>query len=257
MIGIVGFGKMGRAIADGLNKKGFQVMVKDKEPLGIANLREAKDLPELLTSSAIIIAVKPKDVEELMQEIKRTLTREQQPLFISIAAGKKIADFESVLGNHKIIRAMPNLAARVGESATCFCANAAVTTRDIGLAKEIFLSIGTCAQVKEEELDAVTALSGAGPAYFFYFVQKLAKAGVASGLDEKTANQLARQTFIGAALLTENGGKTLEDLIKEVATPGGTTEAGLEVFEKERLPAIFESALKAATARSKEQAKKK
>ena len=256
MIGIIGFGKMGRAIADGLQKKGFQVMVKDKERLGISSMKEAESLSQILECSAVIIAVKPKDVEGLLREIKETLKPRQHQLFISIAAGKPISCFESILGKQKIIRAMPNLSARVGKSATCFCANAQVETKDIAIAKEIFSSIGIFIQVEEGQLDAVTALSGAGPAYFFYFTQKLAEAGVAAGLDEKTALILARQSFFGSSLLAETGGKSLEELMKEVATPGGATEAALSVFEKEKLPAIFGKAIKAAKERSREQAKR-
>lgn len=256
MIGIIGFGKMGRAIADGLQKKGFQVTVKDKERLGISSMKEAESLSGILECSAVIIAVKPKDVDGLLKEIKSTLSPASQPLFISIAAGKPISYFESALGQQKIIRAMPNLSARVGKSATCFCANSAVETKDIAIAKEIFSSIGICIQVEEGQLDTVTALSGGGPAYFFYFTQKLAEAGVAAGLDEKTSLALARQSFFGSSLLAETGGKPLEELIREVATPGGTTEAALIVFDKEKLPAVFDKALKAAKERSREQAKR-
>ncbi|VVC01971.1 Pyrroline-5-carboxylate reductase [uncultured archaeon] len=255
MIGIIGFGKMGRAIADGLAKKGFQVMVKDKEPLGLSSMKEAKSLAEMLQCSAIIIAVKPKDVEPLLREIKAAASS-QQPLFISIAAGKTLSYFESILGARKIIRAMPNLSARVGKSATCFCANSQVETADIAIAKEIFSSIGICLQVEESQLDAVTALSGSGPAYYFYFTQKLAEAGVSAGLDAKTALTLARQVLSGSALLSDSSGKSLEEMVKEVATPGGTTEAALSIFDKEKIPAIFGKALKAARERSKEQAKK-
>lgn len=256
MIGVIGFGKMGRAIADGLQKKGFQVMVKDKEPLHISSMKEASSLSEMLECSAVIIAVKPKDVEEVLQDIKKTLKPHQSQLFISIAAGKTIAFFESIIGKQKIIRAMPNLSARVGKSATCFCANEQVATEDIAIAKEIFSSIGIFIQVDEEQLDAVTALSGAGPAYYFHFTQKLAEAGVAAGLDEKTALTLARQSFFGSSLLAESGGKSLEELMKEVATPGGATEAALDVFEKERLHLILGKAVKAARDRSREHAKK-
>ena len=255
MIGIIGFGRMGRAIADGLQKKGFQVMVKDKEKLGVSSMKEAGSLQEILDCSAIILAVKPKDMDELLLQVKPLLSHKSRPLFISIAAGKTIAYFESALGPQKIIRAMPNLSARVGKSATCFCANAQVGTADIAIAKEIFSSIGICIQVEEAQLDAVTALSGAGPAYFFYFTQKLADAGVAAGLDEKTALTLARQSFFGSSLLAEAGGKSLEELIKEVATPGGATEAALNAFEKEGLPGILQRALGKAMKNSEERGK--
>ena len=266
-IGIIGCGNMGEALLSRLSQiveKSTALMVSEADTSRRDYIQtkykmivEIDNNAVVKYSDIIILAVKPKDMDGLLQEIRATLPRDSQPLFISIAAGKPISYFESILGKQKIIRAMPNLSARVGKSATCFCANAQVATEDIAIAKEIFSSIGIFIQVDEGQLDAVTALSGAGPAYFFYFTQKLAEAGVAAGLDEKTALTLARQSFFGSSLLAETGGKPLEELMKEVATPGGTTEAALTVFEKEKLPAIFEKAIKAAKERSRELAKKK
>ncbi len=244
MIGIIGFGKMGKAIVHALIKKGFEVLIKKKE---------TKNLSKILTCDIVFLCVKPKDIIALLHEIRITLKnkRKKRTLFISIVAGKTISSIECELGAQRIVRAMPNLAVKTGKSITCYCANAYVTHQDLILTEKVFSSFGVCVQVKEKYLDAITALSGSGPAYYFYFTQKLAQAGEKIGLPRKIALFLAKQTLFGASSLVENSDKTLEEMICEVATPNGTTEAALTVFEKENFSTIVKKALTKAEKRGK------
>jgi pyrroline-5-carboxylate reductase len=171
-------------------------------------------------------------------------------------AGKPLSFIESELGSNRVIRAMPNLAARHKASANGFCLAKGASSKDKSLAERLFSSFGIFVELKEEQLDAFTALGGSGPGYFFYFAKALSNAGVAAGLSEKEAREVARQVLIGAAKIAENSEESFEALVSQVATPGGTTEAALAEFENSKLGEIARRAVEKAKLRSKELAKK-
>ena len=197
----------------------------------------------------IILAVKP----QILQQVCRALSAStRQPLFISIAAGIREIDINRWLGGDKaIVRCMPNTPALVGLGASALFANALVTDVQKSQSSDILQSTGTTVWVEaESQLDAVTAISGSGPAYFFLFIEALQKAGLALGLDETTANQLANQTALGAATMAING--DVKTLRQQVTSKGGTTEQAIASFEKLGLIDIVEQATQAAKQRSVE-----
>ncbi len=253
MIGIVGTGKMGAAIAHGLKKSGFEVIAKDKNKANTVGLKEANSCEELACCEAILLCVKPSDISGVASEMKPAIEKtKNHPLLISIAAGKTLLFLESQFGNERIIRAMPSLAAKVGKSITCYSPNSQASTADLKLAEAIFSSFGKHQQVEESALDAVTAISGSGPAYFFYFSSALSKAGVSAGLPEELSLLLARQTLIGAAAIAEASPFSFAELAGAIATPGGTTEAALGVFEQNGMEKIVNNAVHAAKARGQQ-----
>ncbi len=257
MIGIIGLGKMGTAIAGRLYKNGLEVIAKDKKETSVAGVQAAKDYCELAGCEALLFCVKPLDLRAAAAEIKSAIEkRGKHPLLISIAAGKSLSWLEAEFGNERIIRAMPNLAATAGKSFTCFSVNSQVSTADVKLAESVFSAFGSCLQVEEALLDAVTAISGSGPAYFLYFARALAKAGVSAGLDKELADLLARRTLIGVSAIAEDAPSTFDELIASIATPGGTTEAALGVFEQDGMEKIISNAVHAAKERCEALAQK-
>ncbi len=251
MIGIIGVGNMGSAILHALTKKGFQLIVFDKKPLELqGKITQAKTLDEMLNCRAILICVKPKDVENIGKQLRVGLSKQKHhPLIISIAAVKTLKGLEKYIGQESIIRLMPNLAAKVNLSATCFSPNSRVNRNDLKLAKEIISSFGTCIKVKESDLNAVTALSGCGPAYFYQFSLALVKAGISMGLKSEVSLALVKQTLFGTAKLIEQENKPLEEFISEVATPGGATEAALKFFKKKGLNHLVKQSVQKAKQR--------
>ncbi|SFI58608.1 pyrroline-5-carboxylate reductase [Thermoflavimicrobium dichotomicum] len=196
-------------------------------------------------SDVVVIAVKPKDVEDALLKWREYIHEKQ--LVISVAAGISTSYIESLLqANIAVIRAMPNTSCTVGLSATAICSGKWSTEQDMQLAKEIFSAIGMVVSVKEEMMDAVTGLSGSGPAYFYYMVEALEQAGIRAGLQPDTARQLTLQTILGAAHMLAETGKKPTELRQEVTSPGGTTMAGLEVLSKYQLDqAVIEAVLRA------------
>lgn len=257
MIGIIGLGKMGTAIAEQFRKNGFEVMARDKKEISMAGVQAAKDYGELAGCEALLFCVKPLDLKSAAAETASAIEKSgKHPLLISIAAGKSLSWLEAEFGNERIIRAMPNLAATAGKSFTCFSANSQVSTADVKLAESVFSAFGSCLQVEETQLDAVTAISGSGPAYFLYFARALAKSGVSAGLDKGLADLLARRTLIGVSAIAEAAPSAFDELIASIATPGGTTEAALGVFEQDGMEKIVSRAVHAAKDRCKALAQK-
>jgi pyrroline-5-carboxylate reductase len=204
----------------------------------------------------IILAVKPQDLENVLrQEVCCGIS--EKKLLISIAAGVTTEYIESVVGrNVPVVRAMPNMPAVIGEAVTVICAGSAAAKRDIELSRQIFSTIGDVIEVEEKHMDAVTAISGSGPAYFFYFIEALAEAGEKLGLDTKTSEELATKTAIGSSKLLDELKEYPSLLRKKVTSKGGTTEAALKIFDDKAIKKIIEEATAAACARSKELSKK-
>ena len=199
----------------------------------------------------IIIAVKPQNMKIVLDELRPVMS--QSRLIISIAAGVKTKTLaEGLGGNARIVRTMPNIGAKVLASATAICMGPGATPDDLAAAQEIFAAIGLAVVVNETLMDAVTGLSGSGPAYFFQFIEALADAGVRSGLTRQVALQLAAQTCLGAALLVLETGESPAVLKDQVTSPAGTTIEGLRVLETAGVRGAIINAVAAAVERSKE-----
>ena len=197
-----------------------------------------------------ILAVKPGDVRTVCE----SMTAISEPkLFLSIAAGLKLQDLEAWVGSqHRVIRAMPNTPALVSAGAAAFSRGKQATTADAQAASAILGAVGTVSEVPEKLMDAVTGLSGSGPAYGYAIIEALADGGVLMGLPRATAVQLAAQTMLGAAKMVLDTGKHTGVLRDEVTSPGGTTIAGLEALELNGLRAGLMQAVRASAERAAE-----
>jgi pyrroline-5-carboxylate reductase len=260
-IGFLGGGAMAEALAGGLVAAGLapdRICAADPDParrkhleeqLGLATTADNAEAVE--DADAVVVAVKPAVVATALQGLGG---RPPGPLWISIAAGIPLASLAAALPTGaRIVRAMPNTPALVGAGATAICGNELATADDLELATALFESVGLCWTAPSEPLlDAVTGLSGSGPAYVFVFLEALADAGVQVGLPREAAARLANQTVLGAARLASEADRPLAQLREQVTSPGGTTSAGLERLEAGGLRAAIHAAVAAATARSRE-----
>jgi pyrroline-5-carboxylate reductase len=260
-IGFLGFGNMGTAILAGLietgKTTGKHAWVYDTAPERVqaaislgANV--AQDPAELArTSDTLLLAVKPQMMEEALKPILGAMR--DDTLVISIAAGLTIAWLTARLGpGARVVRVMPNTPALVGAGAAGIALGPQCTEADARVTKMIFEGVGAAEVVEESQIDAVTALSGSGPAYFFRMVECLVEAAIAEGLEEAQATRLAVQTLYGAGLLLKESGETAETLRARVTSKGGTTEAALRAMEAEGFPGAVRAAVAAAAARSRE-----
>ncbi|HHY72230.1 MAG TPA: pyrroline-5-carboxylate reductase [Bacillus bacterium] len=205
----------------------------------------------LKNADVIILAMKPKDVAVALDEIKPYITEKQ--LLISVIAGVSTKSMEDLLGIHiPIIRAMPNTSATIGQSATAISQGTYANEGHETIAETLFLTIGTVSIVNEEDLHAVTGLSGSGPAYIYYLVEAMEKAAVDLGLAKDVSKELILQTLIGAAEMLKSSPKQPATLRKEVMSPGGTTEAGLKVLEQYNYQEAMIQCIKRAATRSQE-----
>lgn len=261
MIGIIGLGNMGCALLKGLIESRA---VKRNWLIGFdADLKKCRDVKNRFRisisksleglsrrSDAIVIAVKPKDINLLLEEISHY---GKNALYISIAAGIKTESIEKKLGAHsRVVRAMPNTPALVGEGMSAICKGRYATETDLAVAREIFLSVGDCVELQEKYFDLVTAISGSGPAYFFYLIETLIKAGEDLGLKREVAERLVAKTALGSARLLVESEEEAQVLRQRVTSKGGTTEVAIKVFEKNRVKEIIGKAVRAAIKRSKE-----
>ena len=260
-LGVLGFGNMGAAIVGGLCNRGVltpkHVYVYDPSQerqetaaaLGAAICRNAADV--VSCAEAVLLAVKPQQMESALQAARDGLTR--STLFISIAAGISTLWLERRIGPYaRVIRAMPNTPALVEASATAICRGATATDDDMTFARALFEALGITVVVEESQMDAVTAVSGSGPAYFFRLVECLAEAGIKQGLPEDVAHSLAAQTLIGAGLLLQKSGESPKTLRERVTSKGGTTEAALRYFSENGFCFLVQGAVQAAAQRAAE-----
>jgi pyrroline-5-carboxylate reductase len=202
----------------------------------------------------IILAVKPQDSKVLYPELKKYLKPEH--LIISIMAGVPISVLENNLEHHSIVRAMPNTPAQLGMGITGFTAGKKTKIQAILKADNLLNATGkTIFLENEDQLDAVTALSGSGPAYFYYIIDAMIQAGVKMGMEESVAALLIKQTMNGSFHLMNNSDKSLQELIAAVKSKGGTTEAALNTFADKNLSGIIQEGLYAAEKRAKELSK--
>jgi pyrroline-5-carboxylate reductase len=260
-IGFLGAGKMGTALARGFIKAGLvktgQIMASD--PVAAAREAFGHDVGAKVTTSnaavtefanVLLLAVKPDQVAGVLGEISGKFT--EKHLLISIAAGVPIAKLEAALGGKaRVIRVMPNTPALVGASATAYATGKGALPADAALANKLFSAVGVAFAVKEALLDAVTGLSGSGPAYIYLMIEALSDGGVASGLPRDIATKLAAQTVLGSAKMVLETGQHPGALKDMVTSPGGTTIEGLHELEKGRVRGSLINAVRAATDKSK------
>lgn len=255
-IGVIGAGNMGSAIIAGIHDK-YTVYVCEQDQSHCRDLRHTHNVfiaglkAVVEKSQAIIIAVKPQDFDAILSEVREVVTKDK--LVISIAAGITCQYIEKRLGQEiRVVRTMPNLPVKVGEGMTAICRGRKATNSDLGVASQIFDSIGKSVIVEEKWMDAITAVSGSGPAYVFLFVEYLNKAAKSLGLKENVGHELVLQTLKGSLKLLEQSKEDASVLRAKVTSKKGTTQAALEVFSKKKTDKIFVEALKAAKQRAKE-----
>ena len=259
---IIGGGKMGSIIAQGLisqkiiSGKDITVTDVDAERLKFINsrmgLQVSGDNRETIRSANIVIlAVKPQSMAQTLKEIAPVIDKSK--IVISIAAGITTGFVEGYLAKGvRVVRVMPNTPALASAGATAVAKGPNSTAADIKLTRAIFDAVGITVVVEEKLMDAVTGLSGSGPAYCFVIIEALSDAGVQMGLPRELALQLAAQTMLGSAMLCLQENKHPAQLKDMVTSPAGTTAAGLKVLEEGKIRATLISAVEAATKRSKE-----
>ncbi|MEM7491614.1 MAG: pyrroline-5-carboxylate reductase [Pseudomonadota bacterium] len=248
---LLGCGKMGSALLSGWLARGLPadaVTVIDPKPsdwLRETGVAIGGPLPP--APAVTLIAVKP----QMMADALPALRDLSDTLFVTVAAGTPIAAYEDALGDIRLVRAMPNTPAAIGKGITAIIGNAAATAADLDLADRLLSSVGEVVRLEAEaQMDAVTGLSGSGPAYVFHLIEALTAAGEAEGLSSDLALQLARATVAGAGALAMTGTDPSQ-LRVNVTSPNGTTQAGLEVLMPD-LPDLIRRTVKAAADRSRE-----
>ncbi len=255
-IGTIGAGKMAFALAKAIERSNLAESIimsdKNKERLdyvkknSVASVTK-NNLKVLKEAEIIFLAVKPQQMEEVLKEIKSSV---KDHIIISIAAGIPLSFFNKHLKGKSVIRVMPNIPCLVGEMAAAYSLNENVDEQDANIVHGLLNSAGIAFKVDEDKLDAVTGLSGSGPGFFAKIVKNMIEAGIEEGLSNELAKELAYQTMKGTGKLLLEKELSPDELIEMVASPKGTTVAGLEVLEKS--DAIIKKTIKAAVKRSKE-----
>lgn len=259
--GFLGAGRMATALALGLARAGLaepgRLIASD--PLGAAREAFAKatggqaveqGVAAVANSDVLVLAVKPQHMAEALRAVGDAVTDQQ--LVISVAAGVKLAKIAELLPRGRLVRVMPNTPCLIGQGASAYCLGRGATADDGKLVQQCLTAVGRAVAVDEKLLDAVTGLSGSGPAYAFVMIEALSDGGVRMGLPRDVATLLAAQTLQGAAAMLLASGEHPGVLKDQVASPGGTTIAGLQALESGGLRAALMAAVEAATRRSVE-----
>lgn len=263
-LAFIGGGNMTRAIVGGLLASGFDTSnILVSEPVAEARDSLAKDLPGITTSgdnkamaaaaSAVMLSVKPQILPTVCRELRKTL-QDTRPLIMSIAAGTRGADIDGWLGGGlSVVRIMPNQPSLVRRGVSGLFANQQTSDGEKARAAEIMGAVGSVVWVDSEaDIDAVTAVSGSGPAYFFLLIDMLTKTAVQMGLTQGVAKTLAIETASGAAALAAAETEDMEVLIERVRSPGGTTAAALDSLDSANVRDIFSTAITSARDRANE-----
>lgn len=267
-LALIGAGNMAEAIARGLIKTQTlspdQIIAADPEEtrrnlftreLGIRTVVSASEAAQ--DALAVLLAVKPQQMGDVLQEISPVIS--EKTLIISIAAGISTRFIETHLGlgrSWRVIRTMPNTPMLVGQGAVGICSGAFSTRADITAASRFFAPAAEVVEVTEKLMDAVTAVSGSGPAYVFYLLEHMTAAGVSLGLSPDQAGLLAKQTVLGAAAMAKTSSDSPTELRRKVTSPNGTTQAAVESLEQSQVGPNIEKAIHAACQRSIELGKK-
>lgn len=258
-ITFIGGGNMAQALIGGLLARGLpttRIMVSDPVE-AIRQLLHEKEIQAvddnvkaIKNADVVVLAVKPQVLGTVLKPLYGLF---EGKLIVSIIAGAEIETIAALTGTDRIVRVMPNTPALVQTGAHGLYANENVTTKDRDLASQILAATGLTIWVNSEaQIDAVTAVSGSGPAYFFYLMESMIRAGKNMGLDEKVATALTLQTALGAAQMAITSSNTPAELRKNVTSPNGTTQAALEVFDRAQISQNIQTALAAAQKRSQE-----
>lgn len=266
-IGFVGAGNMAAALMRGLVRTGLSdpatLVASDVDRTKLAAFKRTLKIHTVATNRAVaeaaqvvVLAVKPQDIEAAMLDLRGALG--PRHLLVSIAAGVPTAKLESLAGGEvRVLRAMPNTPALVGKGMTVVVRGRFATAADLKLGLRIFSAVGDAVDVNDERmLDAVTGLSGSGPAYVYLFAEGLIAGGVAAGLTAALAARLTFQTIAGAAAMLQETGERPEDLRAQVTSPGGTTMAGLSELHRRAFKDALIAAVVAATRRAQELGRK-
>ncbi len=266
-VGVIGYGKMGLSLVKGALKSGTlskeHVIIYDSDEKRSSLAREeglktADSLSEFASCRVIILAVKPKDIPLLLEDLKNIIkkTPDPKPLVVSIAAGVRLSYLAATLGeDSRLARVMPNIAASVNESVSVVVPNNKTTEEDLKLIKSTLEGVGLVFMLTDESLlDVVTGISGSGPAYFFFLMKVMEEVGRKYGLDEKLVRIIIAQTCKGAGEMALISKEPLEQLISAVASPGGTTEEALKIMNSRGFQTIISDAISAAIEKSKKMA---
>ena len=260
-VAVIGSGKMGEILAAGMVRAGVcppgRVLMTDADPARVAEVsarhgfcaaegnRQAVEVSEV-----VILAVKPKDLAAVMAEIAPRV--KDSHLVVSIAAGVTTKSLEAGLGaSAAVVRAMPNVASQVGEGMTAICAGNRALERHLVVARQLLEGVGPVIVVEEQYIDAVTAVSGSGPAYIALFAEAMIEAGVTVGLPRETASQLVAQTLKGTAALVTEAGMQPSEVRAAVTSPGGTTAMAVRELERAGVRAAVLDAVQAALDRAR------
>ncbi|CEJ42306.1 pyrroline-5-carboxylate reductase [Umezakia ovalisporum] len=263
-LGLIGGGVMGEALLSRLIAREIyqpsEVMVSEPQSKRQSYLRQKYNVTVTTdngivfteATEVVLLAVKPQVFSAIAQELADVLTIQISPLVISVLAGVSLNQLESAFPQLPVVRAMPNTPATVGAGITAMCLGAYTSAKHQKIAHQIFAAVGEVVEVSEMLMDAVTGLSGSGPAYVALMVESLADGGVAAGLPRTIANQLALQTVLGTAQLLQENKIHPAELKDRVTSPGGTTIAGVAQLERAGFRSAVIEAVKAATMRSQE-----
>ncbi len=260
-IGFIGGGKMACAIIKGIKNSYTEILVSAKTEATLKKLSDNFQVKTTLSnievaknSDVVILSVKPFILREVLEEIKSFLTKDK--LVISIAAGISINTIEEIIGKIPVIRVMPNTPALVNAGMSAICAGNCALKEHINIAFDIFKTTGEVIQIEEKYIDIITAISGSGPAFYYYIINEIAKAGETLGLDYQTCLKLSAQTALGSAKMIMESGTTPEQLIVNVTTPGGCTAEGNKVLNESEISKILKETIEKTEQKAFELGKK-
>ena len=262
-IGFIGGGNMGEALIKGLLRNGSSqnsISFIERNPERSHYLKQKYpavseiSIKEIAQKDILIFAVKPQSMRETCEELRSYVN--PKTIIVSIAAGLSLSFFEIFFPENPRVRVMPNTPALIGEgmSALCFSENCSPDAKE--RVRSIFENSGETIFVDESQMDIITALSGSGPAYFYLFIDCFAKAAPSLGLSFEQARKIMTQTMLGSARMLEDLSRTPEELMRQVMSPGGTTEAAIQSFQAEKIPEIIAKAVNVAVQRAEELRKK-
>lgn len=264
-LAILGAGSMGGAILEGVARSGVATgltatnrTAQKAAALALPGVRSIAlethprgNMDAAATADIVLIGVKPVMVPDLLREIAPELR--PGTIVVSLAAGVTIATFETILGaGVPVLRSMPNTPATVGKAVTGLAAGTSARPADVAVVRRLFETVGAVIEVPESQIDALSTISGSGPAYVFLLIEEFTRAAVGKGFTDADARLMAEQTFIGATALLASSGEDPAELRRRVTSPKGTTEKAVEVLQRARLDELFAEATDAALARASE-----
>lgn len=249
-IGVVGFGNMGSACAEAaLNSNYGKVVIYDRKKAKTSKAKgflKVKNPEELINKvKFLILAIKPQDLGKFLDQNQDLLIK-NKPLLVSLLAGVTIKEIEASLPGLKVVRVMPNLAIKAKQGLTFIAGGSLVKKNDLKQVKDIFSLVGEVVEGKEIFMDKITALSGSGPGFIYYFMESFYQTALELGFKKREARKIVMQTFTGAAKLAKETNKDFFQLLAAVASKGGTTEAGISFFKQAKLSSKIKKGIFAA-----------